>query len=161
MKGFSASLDARIEIIKSVPKNIQLWRPVPPDSLEHRVPHSTLNSLRDCWRSLAIAAWGSISVEAGGKCLCSVVSNTFVKRQSVADTFLLKTVILFFWSLSLCLSFYHACLEWILGTSQNRSHVDMSSNWALSFTHQVTLGILFSASFSVLFCKTWEKIPIS
>ena len=36
MKGFSASLDARIEIIKSVPKNIQLSK-----DLSHQIPWST------------------------------------------------------------------------------------------------------------------------
>ena len=36
MKGFSASLDARIEIIKSVPKNIQLSK-----DLFHQIPWST------------------------------------------------------------------------------------------------------------------------
>ena len=54
---------------------------------EHRVPPSTLNSLRGCWRSTAIAAWGSISVEADGKCLCcSVVGNAIGKCQFVLDT---------------------------------------------------------------------------
>ena len=39
-----------------------------------RVSHSILNSLRDCWRSRAIAAWASIVIEADGKCLCCSVS---------------------------------------------------------------------------------------
>jgi len=59
---------------------------IPPDSLEHGVPHSTLNSLRGCWRSSAIAAWGLVSVEADGKCLCcSVVGNALAKCQFVVD----------------------------------------------------------------------------
>ena len=71
MKGFSASLDMRrCKIIKSVPKNIQLSKDLSHQIPWSRVPHSTLNSLRDCWRSIAIAAWGSISLEADGKCLC-------------------------------------------------------------------------------------------
>ena len=58
----------------------------PPDSLEHRVPRSTLNSLWGCWRSTAIAAWGSISIEADGKCLCcSVIGNALGKCQFVVD----------------------------------------------------------------------------
>ena len=58
----------------------------PPDSLEQRMPHSTLNSLGDCWRS---AAWGSISIEADGKCLhCSVIGNALGKCQCVVDTWL-------------------------------------------------------------------------
>ena len=56
------------------------------------MPHSTLNSLRDCWRSTGIAAWGSVSVDADGKCLCcSVIGSALGKCQFVADTFLLKT----------------------------------------------------------------------
>ena len=52
------------------------------------MPHSTLNSLRDCWRSTAIAAWGSISVEADSKCLCySVIGRAFGKCQFVVDMF--------------------------------------------------------------------------
>ena len=55
--------------------------------METRVPHSTLNSLRGCWRSTAIAAWGSISTEADGKCLCcSVTGNALGKCQFVVDT---------------------------------------------------------------------------
>ena len=59
---------------------------VPLDSLEHRVPHSTLKSLRDCWRSTAIAALGSIFIEAYGKGLCcSVISNALGKCQFVVE----------------------------------------------------------------------------
>ena len=39
------------------------------------MPHSTLNSLRGCWRSIATAAWSSISIEADGKCLCCSVTG--------------------------------------------------------------------------------------
>ena len=89
MKGFSASLDmgdARIEIIKSVPKNIKLSK-----DLFHQIPwsteclNSTLNFLRVCWRSTAIAARGLISM-ADGKCLCfSVVDSALGKCQFVVD----------------------------------------------------------------------------
>ena len=49
--------------------------------------HSTLNSLRGCCRSTAIAAWGSISIGADGKRLCcSVLGNALGKCQSVVDT---------------------------------------------------------------------------
>ena len=57
--------------------------------LFHKIPWhaSTLNSLRDCWRSTAIAAWGSITVEAGSKCLwCSVIGNALGKCQFVVDS---------------------------------------------------------------------------
>ena len=45
---------------------------IPPDSLEHRLPHSTLNTLQGCWRSTAIAAWGSVSIESEVKSLSCV-----------------------------------------------------------------------------------------
>ena len=65
-------------------KHPTIWRPVPSDSLEHRVPLSTLNSLRGCWRSIATTAQGSISVEADGKCsCCSVTGNALGKCQFV------------------------------------------------------------------------------
>ena len=54
-------------------KHPTIWRPVPSDSLEHRVPLSTLNSLRGCWRSTAAAAQGSVSTESESR---SVVSNS-------------------------------------------------------------------------------------
>ena len=45
------------------------------------MPQATLNSLRGC------AAWGSISVEAVGKCLCcSVIGSALGKCQFVVDT---------------------------------------------------------------------------
>ena len=44
------------------------------------MPQATLNSLRGC------AAWGSISVEAVGKCLCcSVIGSALGKCQFVVD----------------------------------------------------------------------------
>ena len=46
------------------------------------MPRSTLNSLRDCCRSVAIAAWASVSIEADGKCLCCSVIG---KCQFVVD----------------------------------------------------------------------------
>ena len=50
------------------------------------MPHCTLNSLWGCWRSTAIAAWGSISVEIEGKCLyCSLVCNALGKCQLAVD----------------------------------------------------------------------------
>ena len=50
------------------------------------MPHSTLISLRGCWRSTAIAAWGSLSIEADCKCLCcSVLGSALGKCQFVAD----------------------------------------------------------------------------
>ena len=45
------------------------------------------DSLRDCWRSTAIAAWGSITLEADGKCLyCLVIANPLGKCQFVVDS---------------------------------------------------------------------------
>ena len=78
--------DARIEIIKSVPKNIQLSK-----DLSHQIPWSTECltppwSLRGCWRSIAVAARGSISAEADGKGLwCSVIGNSLGKCHFVVD----------------------------------------------------------------------------
>ena len=46
--------------------------------------HCTLNSLRGSSRSTTIAAWGSVAVEADGKCLyCSVIGNALGKCQLV------------------------------------------------------------------------------
>ena len=45
-------------------------RPVPPGSLGHRVPLSTVNSFLGCRRSAAAAAWGSVSREAHSECPC-------------------------------------------------------------------------------------------
>ena len=56
----------------------------PTRSLEHRVPPSTLSSLRGCWRSAAAAAQGSVSAEADGKCPCSVTGNA-LQFSSVAQ----------------------------------------------------------------------------
>ena len=51
MKGFSASLGMKrckdLDHKIRPPKYPTSSRPVPPDSLEHRVPHSTLNCHRD------------------------------------------------------------------------------------------------------------------
>ena len=98
MKGFndfSRWRHERIGIMKSVSEIIQLSkRPVPPDSLEHREPHSTQNSLRECWRSTAAAAQDSIFTEADGKCppcgcCCSVAGKCpwqvpICSRQQIA-----------------------------------------------------------------------------
>ena len=56
--------DARIEVVTSVPENIQLSADLSPDSLEHRGPHSSLHSPRGCRGSPATAARGSVSAEA-------------------------------------------------------------------------------------------------
>ena len=51
------------------------------------MPHSSLSSHRGCWRSTVIAAWGSISIEADGKChCCSVIGNALGKCQFVVDS---------------------------------------------------------------------------
>ena len=85
---------ARIEIIKSVPKNIQLSTDQSYQSPWSRVPRSTLKSLWGCWKSIALAEWGSVSVEAEGKCLSrSLVGNALGKYQFVADTDLLWSYI--------------------------------------------------------------------
>ena len=79
--------DARIKMVKSVPKNICL------KSCPTRFPGAQsallhLNSLRDCWKSAATAAGGSISLEADGKCLCcSVLGNALGKCQFVVDIY--------------------------------------------------------------------------
>ena len=160
MKGFSASLDrrgnTRIEIIKSVPENIQLskdlshqilWStecltphaesesevaqscPTLCDPVNCDLPGSSIHGIlqarilewvaisfsrgssrpRDwtrvsrlagrrfnlwatrealtCWRSTAIAAWGSISIEVDGKDLCcSVLGSALGKCEFVADS---------------------------------------------------------------------------
>ena len=75
--------NARIEIIRSVPKNIQPSKYLSYQFPWSRVPSSTLNSLRGCWRSPAIAAWGSISIEVDGKRLCCSVGNVLGKCQFV------------------------------------------------------------------------------
>ena len=49
------------------------------------MPQSTLNSLRNCWRSTAIAARDSVSIKADGKCLCCSVSNALGKCQFISD----------------------------------------------------------------------------
>ena len=77
---------ARIKIIKSVPKNIQLSTDQSYQSPWSRVPRSTLKSLWGCWKLIALAEWGSISVEAEGKCLCrSLFGNALNKWQFVVD----------------------------------------------------------------------------
>ena len=45
------------------------------------MPHSILNSLRGCWRSAATAAWGSVSIETDGKCLCYSVIGSALHLQ--------------------------------------------------------------------------------
>ena len=51
------------------------------------MPPSTLNSLGGCWRSTAIPARGSISIEADGKGLCcSATGNALGRCQFVVDT---------------------------------------------------------------------------
>ena len=57
----------------------------PTRSLEHRVPPSTLSSLRGCWRSAAATAQGSVSAEADGKCPCSVTGNALQFSRSVVS----------------------------------------------------------------------------
>ena len=85
---------ARIEIIKSVPKNIQLCTDQSYQSPWSRVPRSTLKSLWGCWKSIALAEWGSISMQAEGKCLCrSLIGNALNKWQFVVDTALLWSYI--------------------------------------------------------------------
>ena len=37
-------------------------------------------------KSAAIAAWASVSVEAGGKCLCCSFGNVLAKCQFVVDS---------------------------------------------------------------------------
>ena len=57
------------------------------------MPHSTLNFLRGCFRSTAIASWGSVSLEADGKRLCgSFVGNALDKCQFVVDTGILQSM---------------------------------------------------------------------
>ena len=64
--------------MKSVPQNIQLSkRPVPPVSLEHKVPHCLpWIPLRGCWSWAVRAAQGSVSAEAEDKCFCCCCSIT-------------------------------------------------------------------------------------
>ena len=65
-----------MEKTKSVPKNIQLSKDLSHQVTWSTVPHFILNFLRGCGKTTAIGAWGSISAEADGKCLCcSVVGN--------------------------------------------------------------------------------------
>ena len=45
------------------------------------MPQSTLNSLRGCWRSAAIAAQGSVSLEADGRYLCCSVQFSAVTQS--------------------------------------------------------------------------------
>ena len=86
--------DARIEIIKSVPKNIQLSTDQSYQSPWSRVPRSTLKSLWGCWKSIALAEWGSISAEAEGKWLCrSLIGSALDKWQFVVDMALLWSYI--------------------------------------------------------------------
>ena len=57
------------------------------------MPHYTLNSLRGSWRSTAVAAWGSIFLEADGKHLCySVVGNVLGKCQFVVESEYVKVL---------------------------------------------------------------------
>ena len=85
---------AKFEIIKSVPKNIQLSTDQSYQSPCSRVTCSTLKSLRGSWKSIALAEWGSISTEAEGKCLChSLIGNALGECQFVVDTALLWSYI--------------------------------------------------------------------
>ena len=59
---------------------------VPPDSLEHRVPHSILNSPSRCWRSTAATVQSSIFAKADDKChCCSGTCNALGNCQFVID----------------------------------------------------------------------------
>ena len=85
---------AKFEIIKSVPKNIQLSTDQSYQSPCSRVTCSTLKSLRGSWKSIALAEWGSIFTEAEGKCLChSLIGNALDKWQFVVDMALLWSYI--------------------------------------------------------------------
>ena len=76
--------------MRSVPKNIQLFKDLPHQFSWSTVSHSTLNSLRGCWTLTAIAAKSSISIVADGKCLCcSVIHNALGKHQFVVDKFII------------------------------------------------------------------------
>ena len=58
------------------------------------MPRSTLKSLRGCWKSIALAEWGSISAEAEGKWLCrSLIGSALDKWQFVVDMALLWSYI--------------------------------------------------------------------
>ena len=61
--------------MKSVPESILLSKDLSTDSLEHRGPHSSLNSPRGWWRSTPAAAQGSVSTEKW-KWSRSVVSDS-------------------------------------------------------------------------------------
>ena len=73
----------------SVPKNIQISKDLSHQISWNRVCQSTLNSLRGCWRSTAIATWDLVSLEADSKCLCcSVFDNALGRCQFVVDIYL-------------------------------------------------------------------------
>ena len=97
MKGFSAFLEMRC---KDWDHEIISWKRLSKD-LFHQFPwsakcllFSTLNSLRECWRSTAAAAQDSIFTEADGKCppcgcCCSVAGKCpwqvpICSRQQIA-----------------------------------------------------------------------------
>ena len=59
-----------------------------PDSLEPRVPPSTLTPLRGGWKSTAAAAQGSVSTEADGKrpySFCSWVAGKYSWQMSICS----------------------------------------------------------------------------
>ena len=68
-----------------------IYRPVPPGSLEHRMPRSTLNFLRECWSSTAVAPGGSVSSEADGKCPCGSVADNAREVKSLSHVRLSAT----------------------------------------------------------------------
>ena len=76
--------DTRIQIVKSVPKNLPLSK-----GLSHQIPWST-EGLPPRWTPSGVtscSAWGSVSVEADGKRLwCSVVGSALGRCHFVVDT---------------------------------------------------------------------------
>ena len=89
--------DARIDIIRSVPKTMHL-----PKDLSHQIPwsrvlHSTVSSLRGCWRSPALVHGGSVSEEADGKRLCSVVGEALGRCQFGVDKCVENRCFIYVW----------------------------------------------------------------
>ena len=76
-----------MEIIKSVPKNIQLS-----EDLSHQIPWSTEPSLhpelpQGLLKVNRYGSWGLVCVDADDKCLCcSVIGSALGKCQFVVDT---------------------------------------------------------------------------
>ena len=75
--------DTRIQIVKSVPKNLPLSK-----GLSHQIPWSA-EGLPPRWTPSGVtscSAWGSVSVEADGKCFCCpVIGSALGKCQFLAD----------------------------------------------------------------------------